>query len=246
MDQDLIVPRVAFVINLARNNSQQLSPTRLQHLVQLFESQRIAATWAASEASALKPLANRSDRRSVHDLALQLHTPANTRQPNSNLAAQIQGFHHQLGQAPCAVIGNGSQLRNRANVLAQFGVQAVVCGPHETQPARPRAIGCGLWQVSPAVHLPWTTWKQRLLRRRPSLRHLSTVATDGIALVSIDSAALELHSLRHIGQFEKFLREISWSASRGQVEVASLSEVVAELATRNQARPQQSILRAAA
>ena len=251
MDQDLIVPRVAFVINLAPSNSRQLSPTRLRHLIQLFESQRITATWAASDASTLKPLREQSDRQLLRDVALKLEAKSSlpkgpARDFNAAITAQIQSLSCVTGSAPSAVVGDASQLRHRSTILSQIGIEAIVDTSRAAQQRRPRAIGCGIWQLSTALQLPMVGWKQRLLRRKPSTRQIPELASEGFAVVSIDATALEQHSLRHMQSIEKFLKETSWAASRGQLEIVSLGEIAAGLNSQNQVKPQQSILRVAA
>ncbi len=252
MDRDLIVPRVAFVINLASSDSTRLSPARLRHLIHLFRSHRIHATWAVEDASMAALLQEQSAELSADHVALNLrHLETGPqlagREFSAKLTTSMNDLASSLSEPPRVVLSNGTELRSRLPLLSKWGICSVVStGQHRSQSARPRALSCGLWQVTPSIELPRRGMWQRMTRRGPSVREISAAAVQDTVLVSVNSTEFEKQSARHVQSFEKFLREASWGASRGQVDLCSVIEIVEGLAERHQVRPQQSILKVAA
>ena len=100
--------------------------------------------------------------------------------------------------------------------------------------------------MTPSVRWPKRRLSRWLPSRSTSIKDLSASAAEGNILVSVESAELERVSARGLQSFEKLLREVSWSASRSQMQIATLSEIVADLASRREVKPQRSILRTAA
>lgn len=252
MDQDFIVPRVAFVINLASNDSTQLSPARLRHLIHLFRSHRIQATWAVEDASMANLLQEQNSKLSPDRLALDLQSLESSpalanREFNAMLTAKLNSLAASMSEVPSAVYSHRAELRAQLPLLSQWGIRTVISvDRQQSSSTKPRALSCGLWQVKPSIELPRRGAWQSLLRRGPSVREISAAAVHGMVLVRVNSADFQKQSARQVQSFEKFLREASWGASRGQVELCSLAEIVDGLARRNRVRPQQSILKMAA
>ena len=252
MDQALIVPRVAFVINIASGDSPRISPPRLRHLVHLFRSHRIHATWALEDARIAALLQEQSAELSADHVALSLRALESdpslaAREFGGKLTAKMNSLASSLSEPPGAVLSSGSALRSRLPLLSDWGIHTVIRSSQVgSTGSRPRALACGLWQVTPSINLPRRSIWQRLVRRGPSVRELSAAAVDDTVVVGVNSTDFGKQSARHIQSFEKFLREASWGASRGQIELCSVAEIVAGLRERHQVRPQQSILKVAA
>ena len=252
MDQDFIVPRVAFVINLAPADSRQLSPTRLRHLIHLFRSNRVSATWAISDASMAQLLREQAgnlsaDQMALNMLALKGDAKTSSRGFTKQLSQELARVAAVVGSTPSVVVGNSSRLRSRMVLLSQLGIETIVSdGTDKRQNSRPRSLPCDVWHLSPQMQLPRTRLIQRLTRRGPSVREMISSAVDSTMLVSVSAPEVEKLSARGMQSFEKLVQQVSWAGSRGQIEQTTLSEIVADLRRRNQVKPQRSIMRVAA
>lgn len=252
MDQDFIVPRVAFVINLAPAEGRQLSLTRLRHLVQLFHSHRVDATWAIGDASMAHLLREQGGNFNAEHAAL------NVRRIQADKKSGSRGFAQQLsqelarvtavlGQSPSTVLGDSTKLRSCMVLLSQMGVETMIAESGEKQQSsRPRPLPCGMWHLSPNMHLPRTGLLERLTRRGPSVREMIAGAVDSTMLVSIAADQVERLSARGMQSLEQLVKEVSWAGSRGQIEPTTLTEIVANLRRCRQVKPQRSIMRVAA
>jgi hypothetical protein len=92
--------------------------------------------------------------------------------------------------------------------------------------------------------------KPRLTRwlptRATSVKELLASGCAGNILVEVAADEWEQVGVRGMQALEKLLRDVSWSASRGQLQVVTVSEIVADLASQHAVKPQRSILRLAA
>ncbi len=231
------VPSVALVINLASPTAEQTA-AGAQRLTPVLDKLRLPATWVIVHPRQAKVLAG-------HGLAVavEARSPQRLRSELSNLQATVQAAS---GQEVSVVVGDPQQLRSRASLLADLGVAAVISATQQPGPTKPpRQLPCGLWQFDPAMTLPqprhrWS-W---LTSRRPSLQQLLADETSGILKV----AAIDLGraSDRDLQNCEQLLQEISEAAEQQQLQVATISEMAAELASQREVKPQRSILRRAA
>ncbi len=235
-----IVPSVALVINLASADVEQTA-ARAQLLGQL----QMPATWVIDEPRQAKVLADRLLASAGHELALtvEARTPQRLRSELANLQAAVRTVS---GQEVTVVVGDPQQLRSRAALLADLGIGAVVSETHQTGPARPpRLLPCGLWQFDPAMNVPqlrhrWS-W---LTARRLTLKHLLATETSSNQKI----AAIDLGQVndRELKGCEKLLQEIAETVHQRQLQVATVSELAAELVSQREVKPQRSILRRAA
>ena len=242
------VPRVAFVVNLAQPDAPQLNLARLRHMAHLFRGHRVAATWALADASQARLL---GDSSTVGNIALTVNddwaaTGFSQIRFRNELGSRLAGLANATRSAPTLVVGALGGLRTRATALAEQGIRAVfVSDPTSTDSTSPRPLPCGLWQLVPSVRWP----RRRLLRWLPtrsvSVKDLLASSSEGVILVGIEATSLQKVSARGLQCFEKLLREVSWSASREQLQIVTVSEIVADLVSRREVKPQRSILRAA-
>jgi hypothetical protein len=251
-DQNGIVPKVAFVINLAQADSPRPKRTRLRHLVHLFQGHRVAATWAVADASQTRLLGDSATSSTINEIALTVNNTwaaaevSHSRFGNE-LSSRLAGLTNSTGARPTLVVGDLGAMRSRMTTLSEQGIRAIcssTTSAAETTNSRP--LPCGLWQLAPSVCWPRRRLSRWLPSRSTSIKDLAASAAEGTILVSIESTELERVSARGLQSFEKLLREVSWSASRSQLQISTVSEIVADLASRREVKPQRSILRAAA
>ena len=252
MDQQYIVPRVAFVINLAADDSQQLGLSRLHHLIHLFSSHRVSATWAIGDASTAQILREQTDASEAHQVALNMQalnagSKSSSRGFTQQISQELARLAAVMGQTPSVVLGNSARLRSRLVLLSQLGIETILSDSSDkASRGRSRPLPCGMWQLTPCMQLPHTRILDRLTRRGPSVREMIASAVDATTLVRINANEFEKLSARSMQTFEKLLREVSWAASRGQIEQSPLAEIVGNLRQRRQMKPQRSIMRVAA
>jgi hypothetical protein len=251
-DQNGIVPKVAFLINLAQADSPRPNRARLRHLVHLFHGHRVAATWAVADASQTRLLGDSLTSSTISEIALTVNNTwggaevSHSRFGNE-LSSRLAGLTKATGARPTLVVGDLGALRTRMTTLSEQGIRAICSSTSQaTDTTNSRPLPCGLWQMSPSVRWPKRRLSRWLPSRSTSLKDLTTSAAEGAILVSVESAELERVSARGLQSFEKLLREVSWSASRSQMQIATLSEIVADLASSREVKPQRSILRTAA
>ncbi len=253
MDQTVIVPKVSFLINLGSCEAEGANVARLRHLVHLFRGHRLPATWSASGAHCAQLLQDQSSSV-TQEMALIVDPSWSALQISAKrfrdeLCRRLQSLAGCRGVSPSLVTGDSALLRSRANLLAKQGIQAIVTElPARGSSAKPRPLPCGLWQLAANVRIPQRRLSFRWLpMRRISVKQLVTppYAASG-AIVLVESEELQRISARGLQSFEKLLREVSWYASRRQLVVSTISEIVAELATHHEVKPQRSILRVAA
>ena len=252
MDQQFILPRASLIINLAPTESRQLEHNRLRHFIHLVRSHRVSATWAVGGKNMAQLLREHAGELASDQVALAMQAgprgkSSSSRSYSRELAQELSTLSSQLGQSPVAVVGDSQELRSRMVLLSQLGIQAIIADEKvAAQQAKPRALPCGMWHLRPQMQLPQQGFWQRFSRRKPSVREVVASAVEGTTLVSIDAAAIESQSARGMQTLEHFLRDISWGANRGQLEICSLTTICDDLRQQNQVKPQRSIMRVAA
>lgn len=249
-EQSAIVPRLSFVINLAHADNAGPHLARLKHLVHLFHGHRLPATWVVGDAAEAPLLQDSAAAAVPHQIGLSLDESW----ASAHLSAAR--FGDALGRrlaklacvhgAPTLVAADCGSLGSRMTVLAELGIRSVFTNASEdAAPLKPRPLPCGMWLVAPRVRLP----KRRLVRWLPtrptSVKELLATACEGNVLVGVaaDGEHVGADGMRAL---DRLLRDVSWCASRGQLRVTTVSEIVADLTSRHVVKPQRSILRAAA
>ena len=165
----------------------------------------------------------------------------------NELNSRLMGLTNFVGAAPRLVVGDLGALRSRMPVFADQGVRAILANDSTASDATSsRPLPCGLWQLVPSLRWPKRRLSRWLPSRSTSIRDLLAAGTGGSILVNVEPAALQRVSARGLQNIEKLLREVSWSASRGQLQISAVSEIVADLASKREVKPQRSILRTAA
>jgi hypothetical protein len=250
-EQAAIVPRLCFVINLAHAENAGPNLARLKHLVHLFRGHRLPATWAVADAAQTPLLRDFAATAVRHQIGLSL---------DESWAAAHHGaarfgdeLSHRLARLSNAsgsttlLVGDRGQLGSRMRVLAELGIRAIFTSfSQAATPLKPRPLPCGMWLLAPRVRLPKPRLTRWLPTRATSVKELLASACAGNVLVEVAADEWERIGVRGMQALEKLLRDVSWSASRGQLQVVTVSEIVADLAGQYAVRPQRSILRLAA
>lgn len=251
-DQARIAPRVAFVVNLEPLDAPSPNLARLRHLVHLFRGHRVAATWAVADASQARLLRDSSSSSAGSEMALMIDRNwAAVQTSRSRFADELRdrlaSLADAVGAMPSTVAGEIELLRSRIVSLSDQGIRAILAScPSASFSGRSRPLPCGLWHLVPNASWPKRRLSRWLPSRPTSVRELISRESEGVILVSIESAKLKRAGARGLQSFEKLLREVSWSASRGQMQISTLSEIVDDLLCRRESKPQRSILRPAA
>lgn len=244
-------PRVAFVIDLGCDGATDHGHAGIGRLAQLFRGLGLPVTWAVVGAGQARYLGHSEGGLANPELALALHT-VDHYSPKRFLAAlgsRVAALRDSAGTGCSLVVGNVTELRKRASVLADNGIGAILSSPSTlARPAAPRPLACGLWQLHPSWDLPLPRRHWRSLLPGPSIARaiVAAGATIGTTVAVISAAQLERGSTRRRQMVEKRLREVARAASDNQLAVVSLSEVVSQLASQRKITPQRSILRRAA
>jgi hypothetical protein len=250
-EQAVIVPRISFVINLAHFDNVGAHLARLKHLVHLFHGHRLPATWAVADATQAPLLQDSVAAAVPHQIGLSLDESwaaahLSTARFGDELGRRLAKLASASG-APTLVVADRRSLGSRIKVLAELGIRAIFTQAAEDAALRkPRPLPCGMWLLAPRVWLPKRRRARWLPARSISVKELLASGCEGNVLVNVSTTEWEQVGVRGMQSLEKLLRDVSWSASRGQLQVTTVSEIVADLASRHAVKPQRSILRAAA
>lgn len=257
-EQATIVPRLAFVINLAHSAKTHGSQkahglqsvglgARREHLIHLFRGYRLPATWAVADAAQARLLRDAAAHRIALTLDGSLTSPAQSAARfGRELSHRLAGLADACG-TPDLVVGDHGLLASRMATLSELGIRAIfTSSAPAAAPLKPRRLPCGMWLLAPRVQLPKRRFSRWLPMRATSLKELLASACDGNILASVAADECEQAGVRAMQNLETLLRDVSWSATSGQLQVATISEVVADLTERNAVKPQRSILRVAA
>lgn len=245
------LPYVGFSINLAGSTVSNQASSTANHLLHLFESHRLAAVWGLRSDGLL----NLPDPRylaSQHELAVVVSGEQSSAAVTGDwfqkaVAEQLHKLSEATGAQITTVFGNAGDLRNRTALLESLGITAVV-SHSVSKAAYPRSWPCGLWQLAPTVKLPARRgfW-QKLSGGVATPRKLVTKLTSSqTAIVSIELPALTNAGARGLRSVEHFLAELTGAASRRQLQLGSLKQIVSDLNQQRAIKPQRSILRSAA
>lgn len=245
-------PRTAFVVDLGDAPMQPADIARLHHLIGLFRSHRIPTTWAVGNAERATLLHQEGLASEVDKLALSLGShptePVAKKQFRSQLASQVIDLGIASGLKIEVVTGDSHMLRGHAPLLAEQGVRAIVSmGQPKNAELAPRSLPLGIWQFTPGLWIPQPSRLSRLLFSQIATAKQWIVRMEESAtVIAISSTQLGHLSPRKLRQLERFVRDIAWSASRGQLELTTIGQLASELTSAAEVQPQQSILRMAA
>jgi len=247
------VPRVAFVVDLTTADRGEANVARMHHLVHLFSGHRLPATWVVDSPERVKSLGKQHSTSAAIEIALKIDqlwlSPLSSHsQFRTALDSRISALTAASGVATHLVVGDPQLLRPRAAILAEQGITGVFAQKKDgPTPAKLRPLPCGLWQLEPSFCIPP---KRSLInfwaRRCPSTKQLLATGGTDTTLVMVQSSEFGRSGVRALQGLEKLLREISWAASRDQLIVTTVGETLVKLADGRAAKPQRSILRAAA
>ncbi len=244
--------RVAFVIQLQTQGSSA-DAARIQHVVHLFRGHRLPCTWSIAGCNSLESLQHQGILHPTDNLALtigpeSISPHASARLFRDTLRKRLTAMQACSGAEVHLVAGDPSALRTHAAILAEQGIRAVLSNSEQrTGSSSHTPLPCGLWQMNFGAVIPRRKWLARLIvGNQGLLRQVTKLSAIAQPLfVSIDAYAVAHTSARSLQQLEKLLQSISLSASRQQVNVVTIGEILSELSANRVSRPQQSILRAA-
>lgn len=229
------VPSVSLLINVTAATTNSAS---IQSVASAVRQSQLPTTWIVDQPRQAQVLA-----AAVAEFeSAALITARSPQRLRSELANLQAGLLAVTGKPLSVVAGDPQQLRSRAAMLADLGISAVL--PDQLPAAGskpPRQLPCGLWQLDPTISLPQQRGRWSLLpTRRPSLSQAVGGAT---CIVSLDLAQA---SSRDLQSFTRLLEEAAQGRRDQQLNVVRVSQLAAQLAQRNEVKPQRSILRRAA
>ena len=254
MDEAKTMPQVAFVMNLAGSQGTETRSARIQHLVHLFHGHRLPATWVVADLECAKLLSAQHSASSFEtEIAIPVEgawseadTPPSSfrRQLAERCAAIRAAANSEIG----LVAGDPRTLRSRAALFAEQDIRGILSLEQDSSAKSSRPLPCGMWQLEMHFQIPQVRrLSQWFSGRRISTKQLVAAGRErSTTLIGIDTGKLGTSNARSLRSFEKLLREVSWAASRNQLTVTTVGEVVNELASQRAVKPQQSILRSAA
>jgi len=246
------IPRTAFVVDLGDAPMQPADTARLHHLIGLFRSHRIPTTWAVGNVQRAALLSQKGPLTKTDRLALSLGgpaaKPATKQQFRSLLASQVIDFGIASGLKIESVTGDPGLLRGHAPLLAEQGVRAILStAPAKRDEVALRSLPLGIWQFTPGLRIPQPSRLSRLFFPQiVPARQWVVRPGESPLVVAIDSTQMGRLSPRKLRQLERFVHDIAWAASRGQVELTTIGQLASERTIAAEVQPQQSILRMAA
>ena len=226
---------VCLVIRWPRGLAPQSGPAQL--LRRLVED-HLPATWGVEAREQLATF----DGVSPSFVETALFLPKTTATTVSDAIADGLHRFEAAGRAVATLCVDAELPRGQVErQLAQQGVGAIVTGA-ASEAAAIRPLPFGVWQMEPAGTLPS---QRRWFRRVGGVPQdfFSTVASPMVA--SVDLAAVGATESRGWRELEKAIDQAATAVDRGQIRMATVADLTAELARQGASRPQRSILRAA-
>jgi hypothetical protein len=126
--------------------------------------------------------------------------------------------------------------------LAQQGVQAIVTESAASDSGALCPLPFGIWQLAPQGTLP-SHW--RWFRRVGGVPQDFFSAAAGPTIATIDLAAIGSPASRGWREMEKAIDQAATASDQGQIRIATVADLTAELTRQSAPKPQRSILRAA-
>ena len=240
-----IMPTIALIINLSLPDESGQNIEKPPVLARQIGNLGLAATWVIDGARQAKILGQRLLATDTQELAVTTcaRSPQRLRRELADLQAAVQATS---GHVVSMIVGDAQHLRAHTAVLADLGFRAVVSNARPTETSRPaRLLPCGLWQLDPAVTLPQPRHRWSLFPTR-QLTVAQLFATGSVSqpiALSVDPSRL---SDRDLQGCQRLLQEIAEANRQQQLAVATVNDVVAQLVSQHEVKPQRSILRRAA
>lgn len=244
--------QVAFVIKM-QTRGTAADVARIQHVIHLFRGHRITCTWSVAGCCSLESVQQKGILNSTENLAIAIGSECVAPRTSAsmfreNLRKRLAAMQACSGADIHLVAGDPTALRPYAAILVEQGIRGVLsnetCGS-STSSQTP--LPCGLWQMNFHAEIPrrkslfsYLTVNQSVQRKIGKL-----TAADQPLLISINASAVAHASARYLQQLDKLLQSVSHLASRQQLQIVTINEIVADLLASRISRPQQSILRAA-
>jgi hypothetical protein len=126
--------------------------------------------------------------------------------------------------------------------LSQQGVQTIVTESAASDSGAVRPLPFGVWQLAPQGTLPS---HRRWFRRVGGVPQDFFAAAAGPTIASIDLAAIGSTDSRGWREMEKAIDQAATASDQGQIRIATVADLTAELTRQSAPKPQRSILRAA-
>lgn len=226
---------------------------RIQHVVHLFRGHRIACTWAVAGCCSLEVVQHKGTLNSAENLALSLGPECVAPKASASifrdtLRKRLAAVRACSGVDIHLVACDPAALRPYAAILVEQGIQGVLStAATGASTSSHTPLPCGLWQMNFSFEIPRPKGLFSFLTvNQPVQRRISKLTgSDHPLLVSINASAVAHASARCLQQLDKLLQSVSHLASRHQLQVVTINEIVDELSASRMSRPQQSILRAA-
>lgn len=248
--------RVAFVVHLDGPQTEQAQSAvadlaRIQHLVHLFRGHHVPATWAVADCRDLKLMQHQGLLQTGDELAIAI-APSEAASPllRESLRKRVSAMQTCTGTTVGLVAGEPAILRQHAAFLAEQGLRGILSKTLKRPAAMTTSpLPCGLWQFDDALAIPHKAWFARLLPGSNPLRRLQKlIAKEETFLISVDAAQvahaqLSQSSTRSLQNLEKLLREVAHCASRAELAITTVGEILAALTASRVSRPQHSILK---
>jgi len=226
---------VCLVIRWTRNLAASSGPAQL--LRRLVED-HLPATWGVETIEQAESL-----DAAIHLVEAALLIPKIKAVTASDAIAD--GIHrfHTAGHEVATIYVDAELPRGQVErQLAQQGVQTIVTESAASDSGAVRPLPFGVWQLAPQGTLPS---HRRWFRRVGGVSQDFFSAAAGPTIASIDLAAIGSPASRGWREMEKAIDQAATASDQGQIRIATVADLTAELARQSAAKPQRSILRAA-
>jgi hypothetical protein len=208
----------------------------------------VRATWSLDQASQVEALASWGATRDGSEAALLVTAAwAHAADPAQDGATRELARRLELLRAmdlPVDVVHAGPGLVAGAwpRALRALGVHGVIV-EGASEPGLARALPFGVWQFVPQASAPrargWFSW---LCPRRP----LFATTQSGPVVVAVDMGRAAAFGPAGWREAEHAIEQAAETRERGVTALVTVGELAGRFAQTNVARPQRSILRAAA
>jgi hypothetical protein len=228
------VPSVSLVVSWP----ESVPGTCAGQLAQRLAQAKVSSTWAVEEPAQAASLQLDSRRTVNAEVALMVSGAANVAEA---IDRGLDKFE-RAGQEVVAVQVNRSISRGHIERrLCQSGVRAVIAAPRPGKSSIVRPLPFGVWEFGPHVTAPASRWLPVLGRKGSDLTSIESTA-----VANIDMKKLAATSARGWSAVERLIDQAAEFSALGTTRIMTVAEVAAELSELTAARPQRSILRAAA
>ena len=226
-------PTISILVRWVKSDSASLA----EQFARTLSKAGIRATWAVAGPAQAQALRAKVGVKPGCEIAVFIDdSPVDA----AAMSRRLQSF--DAADQDVAAIEVASHLPRGSfeRQLCQSGVRAIISRDRGGKAAMARPLPFGVWAFTPQIVLParrgWLSFfsgRKRLLTPQEN--------TPSLAVIDLSRVVA-----KHVHRMDEYVAEVAALAANGKARIASIGELTAEYSQQTAARPQRSILRAAA